>query len=100
MCLLKSDSKAYESSLVSSANAALTMQELKEKVATLERELGHCRQHRHQNPGEGGQERLLQAADAVDLLQVAGRTHPPPPDCVGERAGPGPLGKHNTGTES
>ena len=88
--LLISDFEAKESSLVSSGNAALTLQELKEKVATLEQELGQCRQHRHHDLAEGGQERHLQTAEAVDLLQVAGRTPAHPPDCVGESAGSGP----------
>ena len=93
------DLKSTESSLAPPANAVLRLQELKEKVATLERELGQCRQHGYHDHAEEGLERPSRAAEAVELQQHAGGTPSYPPDCIGERAGPGPPGKHNTGTK-
>ena len=99
ICGVIFDLKASESSLVLSANVVLILQELEKKVATLERELGQCRQHGYHDLAKEDLERPLRAAEAVNLQQHAGRTPSHPPDCIGERAGPGPPGEHNTGTE-
>lgn len=77
------DFRTTESSLVPPANALLMLQELKEKVATLERELGQYRQHGYHDHAEEGLERPSQAAEAVDLQQHAGGTPSHPPDCIG-----------------